>query len=374
MIIAGEVSGDMHAAPLVEAIRERLPAARFFGIGGNHMRAAGVDTVHGIEDMAVMGFSEVVLRYRYLMGILKEMAQLAADRKPDAVILVDYPGFNLRLARQIHERGIRVIYYICPQVWAWNRGRIPGMARIVDHLISIFPFEADHFADTGMRVSFAGHPLVDQTRSAREAPEAALPWQGRPRVALLPGSRRHEIERLLPIMVQTIPRIRSAHPDTAFLIAAPSPSEVPVIQSVLNRMRRGQDPVEIVPGKTREILRQADAAIVASGTATIEAALMRCPLLVVYRTAWLTYWLGRMLIRIPHIGMVNIVAGREVCPEFVQGRTTPRRLAKAIIPLLQDGPERRQMLEGLNDVAEALGTGGAAARAADIVVRELQNT
>jgi len=372
LIIAGEVSGDMHAAGLVRTLRRRIPAARFWGIGGPDMRAAGVETVHDIKDMAVMGLAEVLRRFAFFRRVFHEMLALARARRPDAVILVDYPGFNLRFAARAHAMGIKVIYYVCPQVWAWNRRRIPRMARILDRLITIFPFEKALFARTGLRVDFAGHPLVDETQAARQAPLAALPWQGRPQVALLPGSRFHEIRRLLPALWQAAALVERRHPAASFILAAPSESIAGVLRAQVPALGPGPARWQIVAGQTRQVLRQAQAAWVASGTATVEAALMGCPMAIAYKVAWPTFFLGKALIRIPHIGMVNVIAGRAICPEFIQRAATPAALAGAIDPLLGDTPPRRAMLEALGRVAAALGAGGAAERAADAVAAELR--
>lgn len=372
MIIAGETSGDIHAASLVHAIQKQRPDIAWFGIGGPHMRNAGVETFHDVSEMAVLGLAEVLKRYGFFKRVFRETLALIDARQPDAVILVDYPGFNLRLAQKLHDRGIRVIYYICPQVWAWHRERIPKMARILDRLITIFPFEAEHFSGTNLPVSYVGHPLVDTARKARALPAITLPWQGRKRVALLPGSRIQEINRLLPIMLKTAARLESDDPDINFIVAAYGESEAGRIHEILHRIR-GPKRCDIVTGRTRQLLRQADAALVASGTATLETALMRCPMVVAYKVNPLTYFAGKLLIRIQHIGMVNIVAGREVCPEFIQYAATPGALAAALRPLISDTPQRQTMLTDLNAVAETLGDGGAAERAADVVLHDVQD-
>jgi len=374
MVIAGEVSGDMHAARLVAAIRQASPHASFFGIGGDELRACGVELFHDTDEMAVMGLAEVLSRYGFFRRVFKEMIALAEERQPDAVILVDYPGFNLRLAKQLHKRGIKVIYYICPQVWAWHRSRIPHMAAIVDHLITIFPFEADHFSGTGLPVTFAGHPLVETCRRAREAPLSDLQWSGAPKVALLPGSRNQEIRRMLPVMWAAAQHIETKHPGASFVIAAPSPRVETMVRNVLARHPAGPGSWTIVQGQTREVLRRADAAMVASGTATIEAALMRCPMVVTYKVAPLTYLLGKLLVHVNHIGMVNIVAGREICPELIQHCATPSALADAMDPYLTDGPARQTILAELDRVMDIMGAGNTDGRAAEVVLNVLSDS
>ncbi len=371
LIIAGEVSGDMQAARLVAAIRRHLPGAEFYGIGGEEMRAAGVETFYDVRDMAVMGFSEVLRRLRFFSRVFHGMKALLQRRRPDAVILVDYPGFNLRFAAVAHAMGIHTIYYICPQVWAWHRSRIASMARIVDHLLTIFPFEKAVFEGTGLKVDFAGHPLVDDARRTWEEPPAALPWQGQPKIALLPGSRRHEVQRILPVMWEAAARIEKTRPEASFIIAAPNERVEAMVRGQISRLPEGPARWDIVTGRTRQVLRQAGAAMVASGTATIDTALMRCPMIVVYRVSWPTYWMGRMLIRVDHIGMVNIVAGGRLCPEFIQHRAVPEEMAQAMLPLLSDTPRRLEMVAGLQRVSDALGGGGAAERAAESIIQSL---
>ena len=372
MIIAGEVSGDIHAARLVAAVRERMPGVSFFGIGGEQMRLTGVETVHDTKEMAVMGLTEVLRRIVFFRRVFHEMLALAAARKPDAVILVDYPGFNLRFATRAHAMGIKVIYYICPQVWAWHRSRIPKMATIIDRLITIFPFEPAVFDGTALRVDFAGHPLVDEAREVIDNSAGDLPWQGEPRVALLPGSRHQEIERLLPAMWAASAIVAAKRPGASFMIATPSEKIEEIVREIVQRLPGSPPRWSIVTGDTRRVLRRATAAFVASGTATIEAALMRCPMVIPYRVSHLTYLMLRALVKVDHIGMVNLVAGKRICPELVQYEATPDALAAAIDPFLDDNPARKTVLGQLEDVSQALGPGGAADRAAEIVIEELR--
>jgi lipid-A-disaccharide synthase len=372
MIVAGEISGDMHAAALVRAIRERAPDLEFFGIGGPRMRAAGVSTAYDVHDMAVVGLTEVLRRFGFFRRVLRQMCREARDRRPAAVILVDYPGFNLRLADRAHALGLKTIYYVCPQVWAWHRGRIPRMARVLDRMVTIFPFEGDCFAGTSLKVDYVGHPLVDEARTSLREPPADLPWNGNPRVALLPGSRVQEVERILPRMLGAVALVRSRHPRASSIVACPSDEVEAVVRRMLSRAdgEPGAMP-RVVTGRTRHVLRQASAALVASGTATIEASLMRCPMVVTYRMRPVSYRLARRLVRIRDIAMVNIVAGRRICSELVQDAGTPEALAAALQPLLLDTPDRARMLEELDRVNRLLGAGGAAERAANVVLDEL---
>lgn len=372
MIIAGEISGDMHAAALVQVLRRRRPDIQFFGIGGANLRATGMEIHYDVREMAVLGLTEVLLRFRFFNRVFNAMLNLARERRPDAILLVDYPGFNLRFASRAHALGFKVLYYICPQVWAWNRRRIPQMARIVDRLLAIFPFETEVFKHSGLRVDFVGHPLVAQADTARAASLVQLPWPGDPRIALLPGSRYHEVKRILPVMLATAARLQGQLPGAGFIIAAPSEEVAGWVRSVIGSWDCKPERLAVVTGQTRQVLRQARAALVASGTATIEAALMRCPMLVVYRVAWATYCIGRFLVRVPYLGMVNIVAGKCLCPEFIQHAARPAAMVAALAPLLRAGPARDTMLEGFDLVSRALGDPLAAERAADIVLQELE--
>lgn len=372
LVVAGEVSGDMHAASLVSALKERFPGARFYGIGGDRLRALGVETFYDVKDMAVMGFVEVIRRLPFFRKAFRDVVSLALDRRPAAVILVDYPGFNLRLAARTHAAGIKTIYYICPQVWAWNRRRIPKMAAIVDLLLAIFPFEKQVFAGTPLRVEFVGHPLIDEIREALAEPIQELPWTGAPRIALLPGSRTQEIRRILPCLCEAAALIEHKQPGAAFLIPTTSPESEHLVRLILHSLPLKPSRIDVITGRTRQVLRQARAALVTSGTATLESALLMCPTVVVYRTSPMTFWLGKRLVRIAHIGIVNVIAGKRISPEFIQDDATPANLAAALIPLLEDGAARRGMLRGFEDVKRMLGQGGAAENAAAIIAAELK--
>jgi len=371
LIIAGEISGDMHAAALVRALKRRQADVACFGIGGDALRATGMEIIYDAREMAVLGFTDVLLKYRFFRRAFHDMLTLARERRPDVILLVDYPGFNLRFAAHAHALGLKTIYYICPQVWAWNRSRVPRMARIVDRLIAIFPFEVDVFKSTGLPVEFVGHPLVTASRATLTEPALALPWQGHPRVAILPGSRYHEVKRILPAMWSAAALLERRYPGAGFIVAAPSEQVARWINDTLAGLRNGPARASVVVGQTRQVLRQAQAAMVTSGTATIETALMRCPMIVVYKTSWVTYGLGRLVIRVPFLGMVNIVAGKPLCPEFIQHQATPRALADGLEPLLGDGPIRTAMLNGLDQVIGVLGEPGAEERAAAVVMKEL---
>ena len=356
MIVAGEVSGDQHAARLVRDLRAARGDVEITGIGGEALRREGVRTLYDVRDMAVVGFLEVVSRLAFFRRVFRQMTERLESDRPDALLLVDYPGFNLRLAAKARALGIPVLYYVSPQVWAWHKSRIPKMARILDLLMVIFPFEVEVFKGTGLKTVFVGHPLVESVKRTLARPSPELPWPaGERRIGLLPGSRRQEIQRVLPAMLAAARELRRRDPATAFLIPAASAEIREQIARQLDTLPpEDRAAVAVVDGQMREILRQARAAMVCSGTATVETALLHCPLIVVYRTAALTYWFGRWIIRVPWLGMVNLIAGRELCPEFIQGAARPGAMADAVEALAADTPERQVQLAGLEEVARSL--------------------
>lgn len=370
LIIAGEASGDMHAADVVHTLKALRPELTFWGIGGDKLRAEGVELLHDVKEMDVLGFVEVLKRYSFFKRTFNEVVAEAATRKPDAALLVDYPGFNLRLARELKKRGIKVLYYVCPQVWAWNRGRVSKMAEIIDRLMVIFPFEVEVFKDVDLKVDFVGHPMVDELREFRAKEPEPLPWNGPMKIALLPGSRNQEISHILSGLLEAAQLLEKSRPDLSFLIPVPERHFV-LVESILQKASRAPRNISIVVGKAREVLKQADAAFVASGTATLEAALLHCPTVLVYRASWPNYLIGRALIRIPWLGIANIVSGREIMPERIQHHMTPIKLAAAIDPLMNSTPVRAAMLTNFQTLEKTLGAGGPAGRVAAIIAGEL---
>ena len=266
LVIAGEISGDMHAAGLIRAIKKADPSIRFYGIGGPRLRTEGVETYYDVRDMAVMGIVEVLKRILFFRRVFRKMEVVARERKPDAVLLVDYPGFNLRFAASAHRMGIRVIYYICPQVWAWNRGRIPKMAAVVDRLMAIFPFEKEVFTGTGLAVDFVGHPLVSEIQDVMKGPLTPLPWEGDPKIGLLPGSRHHEIDRMLPTFCAAAVLIEKTFPGASFIIPAPSPEMEEHVKRRLAGLLARPTRLHVVTGDARQVFRQSRGALVKSGT------------------------------------------------------------------------------------------------------------
>lgn len=349
LVVAGEQSGDEHAARLLRAMKTLRPGLRAWGFGGDRLAAEGMEIRRHTRDLAVMGIAEVLKRYGWFRQVFRELVEETRAHLPDLVLLVDYPGFNLRFAEAIQPLGVPVVQYICPQVWAWKQSRIPKMARVLDRLVCIFPFEPPIFEGTGLPAFYCGHPLVEETLEVTvDRGEGAGPV-----LALLPGSRAQEVDRLLPPMLEAAERLRPNVPGLRVRVAVAN-AELETRMREMTRTRKGLTPPEWVLGKTRSVVKGADAALVTSGTATLETALLGTPMVVVYKTSPLTYAIGKRVVKVKHIGMVNLVAEREVCPERIQQAATPERLAETVLPLLSDTPEREKMLEGLREVRERL--------------------
>jgi lipid-A-disaccharide synthase len=369
MIVAGEPSGDAHAAALVKALSAAAPETtfEFFGAAGPQMRAAGVEPLVQADDFAIIGIVEVSRVFTRFWKAYRSLKQAAAERKPDAVILVDWPEFNLRLAKALHRRGVRVFYYISPQLWAWRSYRVKSMRRDIDLLLSILPFEADWFAQRGMtQVEYVGHPLAGKVQARYDRQEFCRLNDldpARPIVALLPGSRASELRHILPPMIEAASLIADANPKVQFaLVIAPnrSPAEA---QELLAR-RSSSFPLQLIEKQTREALFAADAAAIASGTATLEAALLGTPMVIVYKETWLNWnTLGR-LTHPAHYGLPNLLASRRMFTELIQNDLNGERLAAEIVALLDE--EKNQDLRAqLRQLKEDLGEADASQQAAE---------
>ncbi len=365
LISCGEASGDLYAADLVRHLRERVPDLEVVGLGGDRLQAQGASLLAHVRDLAVVGLLEVVSHLRDLRAVFRGVLDEIDRRPPDAAVLVDYPDFNLRLARALHGRGVPVIYYVSPQVWAWRRGRLSAIRETVARMLVIFPFEEPLYREAGVPVTFVGHPLVSLVQPAANPPaflrELGLD-PGRPVIALLPGSRPKEVGHNLPPMAASVAALAAARPDLQFLAAVAPALDPEVVRAGL----RGA-PVTIVHDRTHAALSAATAAIVASDTATVEAALLGAPTVVVYRLSPWTYRLGRRLVRVSYYAMVNLIAGRRVVPELIQSDFRPDRVMAELLPLVDDTPARRAVRSGLAEVRERLGAPGASARAADAI-------
>jgi len=378
LICAGEVSGDLLAAALVKALREKIKIPlELRGFGGDTLRAGGAELLYHTNQTAVMGFLPVLLRARFFTGMLRRMKREIETWKPDLLLTVDFPGMNLHLAAHARKRGVATIHYVCPQVWAWHRSRIPKIARILDHLVCLFPFEPAYFDGTGLRVTFGGHPLVDRVAETRAEPPPGLPWQGaRHRVALLPGSRAGEIQRCLPNMLAAArmleDRLRKERlGNVSFIVPSPTDAMRALAEKVAARSPARPAHCEIARVNARHVLLQANAAAVASGTATLEACLARCPTVLVYGVSAVTAWIARRVIKIPFIGLANIIAGREVMPELLQADFTPSRLAEQLYSYVASPAACHEVLAAYDEVAALLGHGNAAETAAAQILETL---
>jgi lipid-A-disaccharide synthase len=360
LIVAGEASGDLHAASFARAFRRRRDDVTLIGVGGAAMERAGVRLIERTDTLAVMGFAEVLRQVPHHYRLLRSLGARLREGNVALVVLIDYPGFNMRLARAAQRAGVPVLYYITPQVWAWGANRLPQLAQLITKAAVILPFEASLLRGAGIDATFVGHPLLDHTDELpdRAAARSALGLTpDEPVLALFPGSRRQEIERHLDEFLETARRLERTVPRLRVMV-----SVAPGIRIEANRC-----PYRQVANLSQHVLRAADAALCKSGTVTLEAAVAGCPLVIAYRTSRLTYALARRVVRIPHIGLVNVVAGREVVPEFVQGEMRAAAMAAALEPLLADqSPQRRSMIEGLRAVRAQLGEPGAAVRVAQL--------
>lgn len=373
LIVAGESSGDLHAAGVVAELRRRAPELTIEGIGGDRMRQAGVRLHAHAGDLAVVGLVEVAARLPAIWRAYRSMIRCLRDRRPDLVILVDFPDFNLRLARRASRLGIPVVYFISPQVWAWRAGRIRSIAKYVRRLLVIFPFEEGFYRDRGVEALYVGHPLLDRLTSSPSMDEARrrLELEGAaPVLGLLPGSRAGELMRHLPILLRSARRLMTEQPDLRVVIAAADGLPLDLIGSFLTREAVL---ATVVQGRTYEVMAASDLLLVASGTATIEAAIIGTPMVIVYRLAFLSWLLGRLLIRVPYIGMVNLVAGRRVAPELIQFHATPERIADEARRLLLSAEQRRQTRQELQQMRDRLGPPGALSRTVDAILECLQS-
>ncbi|MBM4455189.1 MAG: lipid-A-disaccharide synthase [Verrucomicrobia bacterium] len=366
-VVAGEVSGDRLAADLVRALKKRNPELRAYGVGGPMLRAAGQEQSFDLARHAVVGLTDVLKNLpRFLMFFRQVKAEIV-KLKPDVVVLVDYPGFNLRLAKALHRENPppAIIYYVSPQVWAWKAGRARTMERVLERLLVIFPFEVAWFARhaPNLKTKWVGHPLagrwMDQGKT--QAPD------GSSCIALLPGSRPKEIARHWPVLLETAAQIVQEQRNVRFVSLATGPEMRQQLEAEWARFPKSGVSLDIVSGQSLTLLNRCTMAIVASGTATLECAVAGLPMLVIYKTSWFTYLLGRLVVKLPYLSMVNVLAGEKVVPEFLQGDATPPRLTMAALRILRNPRGTEQMVRRIREVAAQLGGPGAAERAAEEV-------
>jgi lipid-A-disaccharide synthase len=349
LISAGEASGEMYGAQLIEALRRREASVQFFGVGGERMRAAGCETVVDAKDLAVVGITEILSHLPKIYGLFRKLIAAADADRPDLAIVIDSPAFNWRVARQMHKRGIPVVYYVCPQFWAWRQGRVRLLRKYVDKALVIFPFEEKFYRDRRVDATFVGHPLADLAMpqiprsdyATQNELNAAKTW-----ITLMPGSRVKEVRMNLPTILESAAKLGSAY---EFLLPVAPTLDRRWLESLVDKKAS----VRLVP-EALPALVHSRAGIIASGTATVEAGLIGTPFVMVYRVSRLTYLLGRPRVKVPHFAMVNLIAGEGVVPELVQQDFTAEKVVGEVVKILSDGPAREAMIAGLARVKAAL--------------------
>ncbi len=372
LIISGEASGDLHGANLVRAAQKKAPNVVWYGVGSRRMEEAGVRLIADASEISVVGLTEVLLHLPKIYDVLQRIKRFLQEQRPDLLVLIDFPDFNFRVGKIAKKLGIPIVYYISPQVWAWRKGRIKTIAKLVAAMIVVFPFKVPLYRDAGVDVRFEGHPLTDVVRSTLSQTEAKQMLgldPARRAVALLPGSRRKEIANLLPDMLAAAEILKTRFPDLQFILPVAPTLSRDVIASFT---RVSAVPVTLIDGRVYDVLRASDAAVVVSGTATLETALMEVPLVIVYRVSRLSSFIGRLLVRVDHIGLANIVAGKRVVPELVQEAVTPQAIAEAVTPMLADVARAAGIRAELAGIRARLGAGGANERIAAVVLEFLQ--
>ena len=372
LLSCGEPSGDLYGAELVRHLRRKLPLLSVFGIGGDRLLAQEASLTAHVRDMAVVGLVEVLRHLGRLRAVFRRLIVEIEREPPDVAVLIDYAGFNLRLARVLRRRRIPVVYYVSPQVWAWRRGRVRTIRECVSRMLVLFPFEEALYRQAGVPVTFVGHPLVDlvQPPTDRGGIRQDLGLDpSRPLVAVLPGSRPQEVAHNLPPLAEAVSRLSRRRPDLQFVLAAAAGLEPASFETDL-----AGKALRVVASRTYDVVGAADLAIVASGTATIETALLGTPMIVVYRISPLSYALGRPFVRLPHYAMVNLVAGRRLVPELIQGGFTPGAVEAEALSLLENPTKAARMRSGLHEVRRLLGEPGASGRAAWAVLETLRSS
>ena len=372
MVIAGEASGDHHAARMITAMQATRSDLSFRGIGGEHMRRAGVKILVDSADMAVVGLVEVLVNYRFLKGVLDKMRNELRQSPPDLLILVDYPDFNLRLAATARELGIKVLYYISPQIWAWRQNRVYKIKRLVDMMAVVFPFELTFYERADVPARFVGHPLVDEVHTTLTHEQAAIKFgldPKRPVLGLFPGSRRSEVKRLLPIILESAKLVQQQVPNIQFLLPQASTLGDMFISELI---QNSPIDIKIVKEGPYDVIKACDAIVCASGTVTLEIALMQVPMVVIYRIAPLSYQIMSRMIKVKHIALCNIVAGKRIVPELIQRDATPTRISKEAIKLLTQPLHAQKIVHDLECVRDNLGVGGASENVAKLALSLLE--
>ncbi len=372
LIVAGEASADLHGSHLVTALKRLDPELTFCGIGGRRLEEAGVRILFNSSEMAVVGLTEVFSRLATVTRAYRRLKTMLRKDQPVLLILMDYPDFNLRLARAAKRFQVPVLYYISPQVWAWRKGRVETIRRYVDRMAVILPFEKNFYRDRGLDVEHVGHPLLEEIPADMDTQKVRTELglhHATPILGLLPGSRKEEVTNLLPLMIEAAERIHSKYELLKCLLPQASTIPTELLEGLL---KKSSLDVRVIQGDVYRVLKACDIALVASGTATLEAAILETPMVIVYRVSCFSYWIGRMVIRVPFIGLVNLVAGEKVVPELIQADVTPERLAQEAMDILEHDDKRRNMVRKLHALRETLGQGSASEKTARIALEMIE--
>ncbi|GAK61155.1 lipid-A-disaccharide synthase [Candidatus Vecturithrix granuli] len=370
LIVAGEASGDLHGAHLVRALKQQSPQLEICGVGGSHLTTEGVTLLGSSDELAVVGVFEVVKKLKTVWRVYKQLSRYLNEHRPDVLILIDYPEFNLRLARVAHRLGLPIVYYISPQVWAWRSNRVKLIRRLVTKMIVIFPFEQAFYKSHGVDVEWVGHPLVESVRPSQSKDVFCRQHElnpTQPIIGLLPGSRESEVERLLPMMLEAAQRIYAQKPEVQFVLPlAASLEQSALFQTALPSF------VRLVRQQTYDAIHAADLVVTASGTVTVETAILETPMIITYIVSPLTYWLGRLFINVPFIGMVNLIANKQIVKELIQTQVTSEAIAQEVLTLLEHPEQLEIIRQDLRVVRQKLGETGAAERAAAVILDVLK--
>jgi len=361
MIIAGEASGDLHGAGVVRELRKLNPKMDVFGVGGDKMKQEGMNLIYHIRELGFMGFVEVIKHLPFIKVMEHTLEQIVKFKKPEVLVLIDYPGFNLRFARRVRKYGLKIVYYVSPQVWAWHRSRVKKMRGLVDSMLVVFPFEVDFYKEENIPVEFVGHPLLEVLDAGLTRKNFCKRYgidPSRKILGLIPGSRRQEIEKIFPVMLQAARKVAAEEKMEIAVAVAPT------LEESFFRTLFNLDGVRLVKGATYDVMSHSHFAFVTSGTATLETACFGTPMFVLYRTSWLTYCIGRLLIRVRNIGLVNIIAGKTIVPEFIQHRVAVGTLVQEAMQTLRNEERLRAMRAELSLLRKKLGSPGASKRVA----------
>ena len=367
LIVAGEASGDLHGSSLIREVKNINSQLQFFGIGGDRMKKEGLELLYHIDKLSIMGFFEVLKNLNLIREVMKTMVKAVERRRPDLIILIDYPGFNLRFAQKVKKMGIPIAYYISPQVWAWGGNRAKKMKGLIDKMIVIFPFEVEIYKNLSIDCEFVGHPLLEVVRPILSFKDFQSKFDLRKNevlLGLLPGSRWQEVERILPIMIQTGELLESRIKNLRVLLGLASTIKKERVQTILDQFK---SKVEIIENLTYDLIKYSDILLVTSGTATLESAILGTPFLVLYKTSFWTYLFAKSLVSIPNIALTNVVAGKRVVPEYIQSKAVPKHIAEEMYDILTDKSRYKTIQNELSSVKEKIGEVGASKRAAQII-------